>query len=142
MIISRPVDGPSDIFYNRLIFGSSEGTAPPRAPFFYDKIFDTMSTRHILIVDDLHDIRQLLRSSLETLKLDINIIDVPSGEEAMLVIARRKYDLLVSDVRLAGISGLDLVRRVPEMRGELSWFRYRSTARTAGGSARTRPPID
>jgi CheY-like chemotaxis protein len=71
-----------------------------------------MSTRHVLIVDDLHDIRQLLRSSLESLKLDINIVDVPSGEEAMLVISRQKYDLLVSDVRLAGISGLDLVSKV------------------------------
>ena len=30
----------------------------------------------------------------------------------MLVIARQKYDLLVTDVRLAGISGLDLVRKV------------------------------
>ncbi len=71
-----------------------------------------MSTRHVLIVDDLRDIRQLLRSSLESLNLDINIVDVPSGEEAMLVISRQKYDLLVSDVRLAGISGLDLVRKV------------------------------
>jgi CheY-like chemotaxis protein len=71
-----------------------------------------MSTRHVLIVDDLRDIRQLLRSSLESLNLAINIVDVPSGEEAMLVITRQKYDLLVSDVRLAGISGLDLVRKV------------------------------
>ncbi len=71
-----------------------------------------MSTRHVLIVDDLRDIRQLLRSSLESLNLAINIVDVPSGEEAMLVIARQKYDLLVSDVRLAGMSGLDLVRKV------------------------------
>ena len=45
-----------------------------------------MSTRHVLIVDDLRDIRQLLRSSLESLNLAINIVDVPSGEEAMLVI--------------------------------------------------------
>lgn len=71
-----------------------------------------MSDGHILIVDDLRDIRQLLRFSLETLNLDLNIVDVPSGEEAMLVISRHKFDLLVSDVRLAGISGLELVDKV------------------------------
>jgi CheY-like chemotaxis protein len=37
---------------------------------------------------------------------------VPSGEEALLEIGRGGADLLVIDVRLPGISGLDVVRRV------------------------------
>ena len=71
-----------------------------------------MPARKILIVDDQRDIRQLLRSSLETLTPDVQIVDVPSGEEALLVISRQKFDLLVSDVRLAGMSGLELVGKV------------------------------
>jgi CheY-like chemotaxis protein len=71
-----------------------------------------MPTKRILIVDDQRDIRQLLRTSLENLKPDAQIVDVPSGEEALLVISRQKFDLLVSDVRLAGMSGLELVGKV------------------------------
>jgi CheY-like chemotaxis protein len=71
-----------------------------------------MPAKRILIVDDQRDIRQLLRNSLESIRLDVQIVDVPSGEEAMLVISRQKFDLLVSDVRLAGMSGLELVSKV------------------------------
>jgi CheY-like chemotaxis protein len=71
-----------------------------------------MPSQRILIVDDQRDIRELLRASLEYLKLDLHIVDVPSGEEAMLVISRQKFDLLITDVRLAGMTGLELVQKV------------------------------
>jgi CheY-like chemotaxis protein len=71
-----------------------------------------VTSKRVLIVDDQRDIRQLLRYGLEALGLDINITDVPSGEEALLVISRHKFDLLVSDVRLAGMSGLELINKV------------------------------
>jgi DNA-binding response OmpR family regulator len=71
-----------------------------------------VTSKRVLIVDDQRDIRQLLRYGLEALGLDINITDVPSGEEALLVISRHKFDLLVSDVRLAGMSGLELIHKV------------------------------
>jgi DNA-binding response OmpR family regulator len=62
----------------------------------------------ILIIDDQRDVRQVLRAGLETLKANLSIVDVPSAEEGMLVLARDPYDLLVVDVRLPGISGLEL----------------------------------
>jgi CheY-like chemotaxis protein len=71
-----------------------------------------MAGRRILIVDDQHDVRQMLASSLRSLGADIEVIDVPSGEEALLVAYRRPVDLLISDVRLPGISGLELLERV------------------------------
>jgi CheY-like chemotaxis protein len=70
-----------------------------------------MARYHILIVDDQHDIRSLLRSSLETLKLDLEIVDVPSAEEALLVLGKEQIDLMVADVRLPGMSGLELRER-------------------------------
>ena len=70
-----------------------------------------MARYHILIVDDQHDIRSLLRSSLETLKLDVGIVDVPSAEEALLVLGKEHIDLMVVDVRLPGMSGLELRER-------------------------------
>ena len=67
-----------------------------------------MARYHILIVDDQRDVRLLLRTSLETLKLDLEIIDVPSAEEALLVLGKEQIDLMVVDIRLPGMSGLEL----------------------------------
>lgn len=71
-----------------------------------------MSSYHILIVDDQKDIRRVLVSGLQTLGQKLDVIEVPSAEEAMLLAPRRTFDLIVTDVRLPGISGLDLVRRL------------------------------
>ena len=70
-----------------------------------------MADYRVLIVDDQRDVRRVLRSGLETLQQEIEITDVPSGEEAILVISRQPVDLLVTDVRLPGISGLELYER-------------------------------
>jgi CheY-like chemotaxis protein len=70
-----------------------------------------MNKYHILIVEDQLDVRRMLRSGLETLELELDIIDVPSGEEALLLSSRQAFDVLVADVRLPGISGLELKRR-------------------------------
>ncbi len=67
-----------------------------------------MASYHILIVEDQLDVRRVLRSGLESLGKDFVIVDVPSGEEALLVSARQRIDLLVADIRLAGMSGLEL----------------------------------
>jgi CheY-like chemotaxis protein len=71
-----------------------------------------MSSYHILIVDDQKDVRRVLISGLQTLGQKLDVIEVPSAEEAMLLAPRRTFDLIVTDVRLPGISGLDLVRRL------------------------------
>lgn len=67
-----------------------------------------MASYHILIVEDQLDVRRVLRSGLESLGRDFVIVDVPSGEEALLVSAKQRIDLLVADIRLAGMSGLEL----------------------------------
>jgi CheY-like chemotaxis protein len=71
-----------------------------------------MTSYHILIVEDQLDVRRVLRSGLETLGGDFVIVDVPSGEEALLVSAQQRIDLLVADIRLAGMSGLELQKIV------------------------------
>ena len=71
-----------------------------------------MTSYHILIVDDQHDVRRVLSSGLQTLGQQIGVVDVPSAEEALLIAPRHSYDLIVTDVKLPGISGLELVRRV------------------------------
>jgi two-component system, response regulator, stage 0 sporulation protein F len=66
----------------------------------------------ILLVDDQRDIVRLLHSTLQTLGHKMDIVDAPSGEEALLEASRRKVDLLVTDYLLPGISGVELMRKI------------------------------
>ena len=70
-----------------------------------------MAKYQILIVDDQREMRMVLRSGIESLGAEFQVVDVPSGEEALLEISMREIDLLVADVRLPGISGLELILR-------------------------------
>ncbi len=70
-----------------------------------------MEEYRVLIVDDQREVRQVLRSAIETLG-EFKVIDVPSGEEALLEISTEAFDLLVADVRLPGISGLELLEKL------------------------------
>jgi CheY-like chemotaxis protein len=54
----------------------------------------------------------LLQSALATLDIKIKSMVVPSAEEAMLEAAHLPIDLLVTDIRLPGMSGTDLVRKM------------------------------
>lgn len=71
-----------------------------------------MAGPSVLLVDDQRDIVRLLHSSLQTLGHELDIIDAPSGEEALLEASRRKIDLLVADYLLPGISGVELMSKV------------------------------
>jgi len=75
---------------------------------------------HILIVDDQREIRNLLKTGIETLGPDFRVLTVPSGEEAVLELSLQKFDLLVTDVRLPGISGLEVLRRIRNSRPDLN----------------------
>ena len=68
-----------------------------------------MTAYTVLVVDDQHDSRHVLRSGLESLGESVQVIDLPSGEEALLVSARQKIDLLVSDIHLVGMTGLEFM---------------------------------
>ena len=71
-----------------------------------------MTNPCILLVDDQRDIVRLLHSTLQTLGHQLDIVDAPSGEEALLEASRRKVDLLVADYLLPGISGVELMRKI------------------------------
>lgn len=74
-----------------------------------------MPRYRVLIVDDQRDIRRVLAMGLATLEMKMEVVDVPSAEEAMLVATHGGFDLMVADVRLPGMSGLELARRVQKL---------------------------
>lgn len=78
-----------------------------------------MTAPCVLLVDDQKDIVRLLHSTLQTLGHQLDIVDAPSGEEALLEASRRKIDLLVADYLLPGISGVELMHKVKARNADL-----------------------
>ncbi|MGH2621252.1 MAG: response regulator transcription factor [Anaerolineales bacterium] len=77
-----------------------------------------MATPRILIVDTDHQVSNTLRSSLLLSGQRTIIIEAPSGEEALLEVTRGGIDLLVTDLSLPGMSGLELLERVRKVNPE------------------------
>ena len=75
-----------------------------------------MPSYRILIVEDQREVSRLLHSALDTLEYKLEIVEIPSGEEAILDSSRNAIDLLVSDYRLPGITGIELMRKVRSYR--------------------------
>ncbi len=53
--------------------------------------------------------RSLLASSLEDLEFDVKIIEAESGFEALLCLPRESFDLVVTEINMPDINGLELV---------------------------------
>ena len=68
--------------------------------------------KRVLIVDDSLELGRWLQTALTQWDPQIQATVYPSGEEALLESSRRPVDVLVTDIRLAGISGLELVRKI------------------------------
>lgn len=71
-----------------------------------------MTPKRILIVDDSMELARLLRDALELLPNAPIVRTAPTAEEAVLDLIKQPMDLLVCDVRLPGLSGIELVRKV------------------------------
>lgn len=73
----------------------------------------TLATRpagHVLIVEDEAHMAKFLRTALTHAAFDSTV--VTSGEAALLRIAQQSFDLILLDIRLPGMSGLDVCRRL------------------------------
>lgn len=75
--------------------------------------------KQILVVDDHFEMLEFLRSMLQVSNKDHQVLAVPSAEEALLELRLTNFDLLISDVRLPGMSGFDLVRRARRLRPDI-----------------------
>ncbi|HEY76693.1 MAG TPA: response regulator [Thermoflexia bacterium] len=71
-----------------------------------------MAGKHVLIVDDEPKVAFVLGRALEHSNKGYRITVAHSGEKALEILERSSVDLLVTDLRMPGISGLDLIRWV------------------------------
>lgn len=64
----------------------------------------------VLVVEDDAPLRRALRTSLRA--RDIDVLEAASGEEALVVAADRRPDLVLLDLGLPGIDGLETISRL------------------------------
>jgi len=68
--------------------------------------------RTLLIVDDHEMVRAALRDWLAEVFRDIRIIEAGTGEDAVALATSEPIDVVIMDVRLPGISGIEAMRRI------------------------------
>jgi DNA-binding NarL/FixJ family response regulator len=71
-----------------------------------------MSRIKVLVVDDHGLFRAGVRAALETVEDIIVCCDVPSGEEALARLADHRPDVVLTDISMKGMSGLELAERI------------------------------
>jgi DNA-binding response OmpR family regulator len=71
----------------------------------------------ILVVDDEKNIRKLYENELR--KEGYDVVTAESGEEALALLDENDIDLVVLDIRLEGMDGIDCLRTIVEKRRDL-----------------------
>lgn len=77
-----------------------------------------MPTERVLVVDDDPAILMLCHRILET--DGYHVVDAKRGEEALAKLEAESFDLLLTDIRLPGLNGLDVTQRLRERGLELT----------------------
>ncbi len=65
--------------------------------------------QRILIVEDSSTMRALIASALEDLTCAVKITEVENGFEALRALPSEPYDLILTDINMPDINGLELV---------------------------------
>jgi two-component system, OmpR family, KDP operon response regulator KdpE len=76
-----------------------------------DELTDMQKTK-VLIVDDEHAIRRFLRTSLTANGYEVH--ETATGEDAILQTINVRPDLIILDIGLPGIDGIEVTRRIRE----------------------------
>ncbi len=73
-------------------------------------MFSKITERRVLVVDDDEDVLRSMKTLLELSGFDVKTI--ASGEEAIREMGNRQYDLLILDVSMPRVDGVELYRKV------------------------------
>lgn len=68
--------------------------------------------KKVLIVDDEEDMIWSLQKNLNNETLKVETLTASSGEEALEVLKKTPIDLIITDIRMSGISGIELLIEV------------------------------
>ena len=72
---------------------------------------------HILVVDDEAPIRETLKEILEYEDFEVSLAD--NGEKAWSLIQKNDFDVILCDVKMPGIDGMELLEKVQAFRPDI-----------------------
>jgi len=65
--------------------------------------------KSVLIVEDSSTTRSMIRAAVEEAGEELNTVEASSGFEALKLLPREDYALIVTDINMPGINGLELI---------------------------------
>jgi DNA-binding NtrC family response regulator len=71
-----------------------------------------MRAARILVVDDEESLRRVLQVQLENRGYETSL--AKNGQEALAILTESPHDLVLTDLRMPGLSGLELLKRIRE----------------------------
>lgn len=77
--------------------------------------------RNILIVDDNSDHRMILSSTLKSLGYH-NIVTANNGEKALERLKQKSFDLIIADIFMPVINGIDLLKKIKNIAPKASFI--------------------
>jgi DNA-binding NtrC family response regulator len=72
-----------------------------------------MSKKKILVVDDDESLRRVMQMQLE--EAGYEVLSAPQGQDALALMEDTTPSLVITDLKMPGISGLDLLRKLREV---------------------------
>ena len=97
---------------------SSTLSAPADAPSKAPRRTAELAARRVLVVDDEEGIRRAISKFLRTRGFDV--VTAESGDEALVQLGQQGFVLMLCDVRMPGLSGVEVVPRALQMDSELA----------------------
>ena len=67
-----------------------------------------------LVVDDSPAMRTYVRTALEESGPEVDVVEAASGFDALRLLPRGRFDLVITDINMPDINGLELIRFVRE----------------------------
>ena len=67
--------------------------------------------KNVLVVEDSSTMRSLIVSTVEIIE-DVDVTETASGFEALKILPHKNFDLIMTDINMPDINGLELVKFV------------------------------
>ncbi len=107
----RSTNGSSHLMENKVDTDMATSNADQTKAIF------AKDTRHILVADDDAAIREMVRALLEDEGYKVS--EASTGQEALDGLQAGAFDLLILDMRMPGMTGLDVLKQLREKQGDL-----------------------
>jgi len=76
-----------------------------------------MDTQNCLVVDDEHVILSLISEALSS--RGFTCVTASSGEQALAILAEASFDIMITDIQMPGMTGIELTKAVKKLYEDL-----------------------